>query len=421
MKTRTNKFKYFWVLLLTAYSFFIVFGSAIPNLLLGLIGFFFIYGIVSKRILITSEKLKWILVFSAFYFVYLISLSYSFNIDYGIKKLKLQAILFVTPLLIISAKDFLCKKEIIRIVQFNILGSLLFIAISLVLAAKNWIVLDGCFRMHLTGKNLSKVFVDIHFLELALLISFNIISLVYLKLNEKKLIFKHINRFFFVIALALMGFLVLLNSRTALAATTLVLIFQVISYSIKIKNRKPAIIIIIAFSLLLTGNYMFNQEFKLKINEALNIDVSYAESKNWGGRGMRSLIWKCSTKVLNDNLLFGVGIGDQQDELTLCYKKYRYGPLLFKERTFNTHNIFFQSALVAGIIGLAFYLASLLIPVFISIKTKNHLYLMFLVIFVLNGSTESLLQVNFGVTFFSFFNALLFNLNFINESIANTQ
>lgn len=420
MKEKINHFKDIWVLLLSVYSFLIAFGSAVPNLLLGLIGLFFVFGIASKKFSVSLEKLKWILVFSTFYFVYFISLTYSSNLDYGVKKLTLQAILVATPLIIISAKEFLSKKDIIRIVQFNILGSLLFIAISLILATKNWILSGGGFRMHLTGKNLSNVFVDIHFLELALLISFNILCLVYLKLNEKKLIFNPLNRFFFIIIFLLIGFLVLLNSRTALVATTLVLIFQIISHSIKIRNHKPAIIVVLFLSLLLMSNYVFNQGFKQKINEAFNIDVSYAESKNWGGRGMRSLIWKCSTKVLKDNLLFGVGIGDQQDELTLCYNKYRYGPLIFNEKKFNSHNIFIQSSIVAGLFGLAFYLASLLIPALISFQNKKYLYLLFLVIFVLNGTTESLLQVNFGVTFFSFFNALLFNLNFTNESITST-
>ena len=180
------------------------------------------------------------------------------------------------------------------------------------------------------------------------------------------------------------------------------------------KNYKISIIAFTTIALFFMGNYTLNKAFKGKINEALNINVTYSESKNWGGRGIRTLIWRCATKVLDDNLWLGVGVGDQQDELTLCYKKYRYGPLLFKNRNFNAHNIFFQSLLKSGLIGFLFYLTSLIYPCYYSIKKKNYFYIAFIIIFILNGTTESLLQVNFGVTFFSFFNAILFNLNYNN-------
>ena len=223
-----------------------------------------------------------------------------------------------------------------------------------------------------------------------------------------------------VILLLLILFLGLLNSRTALLASALVAFMVIFSHDRRAKNYKITLIAFTAITMLFMGNYILNKAFKGKINEALNIDVTYSESKNWGGRGIRTLIWKCATNVLEDNLWLGVGVGDQQDELTLCYKQYRYGPLLFKNRNFNAHNIFFQSLLKAGLLGFLFYLISLIYPVYFSFKKKNNFYIAFIFIFILNGTTESLLQVNFGVTFFSFFNAILFNLNYNNESITST-
>ena len=420
MNLSNKKFKTIWVLLISAYAIFMVYGSAIPNILLGALSSFFVYGIITKNIIISANKLKWIFVFSAFYFIYIVSLLYSENMDFGLKKIELQSILFVTPLIIISSRELLNKKDILRIIQYNIIASVFFVCISFVLAAKNYFTMESVGSSFFMERNLSTAFVDLHFLELALLISFNIVSLVYLRLNEKDYVFKYLKRYFMVILLLLILFLGLLNSRTALLAAVLTAFIVIFSHDRRAKNYKITLIAFTAITMLFMGNYTLNKAFKGKINEALNIDVTYSESKNWGGRGIRTLIWKCATNVLEDNLWLGVGVGDQQDELTLCYKKYRYGPLLYKERNFNAHNIFFQSLLKAGLLGFLFYFISLIYPVYFSFKKKNNFYIAFIFIFILNGTTESLLQVNFGVTFFSFFNAILFNLNYNNESITST-
>jgi len=397
-----------------------VYGSAIPNILLGALASFFIYGVITKNIMFSAKKLKWVFVFSSFYFIYLASLLYSENMNYGLKKIEMQSILFLTPLIIISAKELLNKKDILSVIQYNIIASVFFVFISFGFAAKNYFTFEDVGRSFFMERNLSTAFVDLHFLELSLLISFNIVSLVYLRLNEKDYLFKYLKRYFMVIIVLLILFLVLLNSRTALLAASLTAFVVVFSHDRRAKNYKITLIAFTAITMLFMGNYTLNKAFKGKINEALNIDVTYSESKNWGGKGIRTLIWKCATNVLEDNLWLGVGVGDQQDELTLCYKQYRYGPLLYKDRNFNAHNIFFQSLLKAGLLGFLFYLISLIYPVYFSFKKKNYFYITFIFIFILNGTTESLLQVNFGVTFFSFFNAILFNLNYNNESITST-
>ena len=130
MTLSKNNFKTIWVLLISAYSIFMVYGSAIPNILLGALASFFIYGVITKNIMFSAKKLKWVFVFSSFYFIYLASLLYSENMNYGLKKIEMQSILFLTPLIIISAKELLNKKDILSVIQYNIIASVFFVFIS---------------------------------------------------------------------------------------------------------------------------------------------------------------------------------------------------------------------------------------------------------------------------------------------------
>ena len=165
MNLSNKQFKTIWFLLVSAYSIFIAYGSALPNILLGLMASVFIYGLFTKKVQINAKKLKWIFVFVAFYFIYILSLIYSENLDYGIKKAKLQFILFLTPFIIISTRELLNKKKILRIIQYNIISTIAFISISLGLASKNWLTLSNEGSSFFTESNLATAFVDLHFLE----------------------------------------------------------------------------------------------------------------------------------------------------------------------------------------------------------------------------------------------------------------
>ena len=124
---------------------------------------------------------------------------------------------------------------------------------------------------------------------------------------------------------------------------------------------------------------------------------------------MRVLIWDCALKVMANNPVWGVGVGDDLDELTLCYKVYQYNQLLVQGNNFHAHNIFLQAVVRAGWLGLIVLLVSLLFTVWNSYRNKNWLYLLFVSIFLFCGLTESYFQVNAGVLFFAFFAGLFYS------------
>jgi len=65
-----------------------------------------------------------------------------------------------------------------------------------------------------------------------------------------------------------------------------------------------------------------------------------------------------------------------------------------------------------GIPGILILLANLFIPMYIAIKRKQFVYLLFLLILCLNFLTESMLDQQAGTMFYGLFNSLLM-FNFV--------
>ena len=71
-----------------------------------------------------------------------------------------------------------------------------------------------------------------------------------------------------------------------------------------------------------------------------------------------------------------------------------------------SHNQYLAITVAFGIVGLLWYLFSLLYP--LSVKdNRNYLYLVFLFILLFSMLTEDTLETQIGVTLFAFFNSFL--------------
>jgi O-antigen ligase len=145
------------------------------------------------------------------------------------------------------------------------------------------------------------------------------------------------------------------------------------------------------------------------------------ESKNWhefnGGLNLRLAVWKCARKVIEDNAIGGVGIGDAKDALMESYAHYKFE---FAEiHRLNSHNNYLDFWIKAGLFGLCYFLAYLILPLIWSFKSRNYLAMAFLVLVGAYCLTENFFSVQKGVCFFSLFISLYLCLpklnNIINE------
>jgi O-antigen ligase len=121
---------------------------------------------------------------------------------------------------------------------------------------------------------------------------------------------------------------------------------------------------------------------------------------------LRTGIYKCSIHTIRKNWLWGVGPGNVQQSLNMCYD--HISKEVYFEKNYNTHNQFLDYWAGLGIAGPVSLL--LVFGWFISInyKTRNYLAISMALLFFLSMLTENLLTRQNGVVPFAFFIGLYF-------------
>lgn len=135
----------------------------------------------------------------------------------------------------------------------------------------------------------------------------------------------------------------------------------------------------------------------------------------------RYAITNVATSVIKENLPFGVGAGDRIDVLTQKYDEVGATKLYW--RRYNPHNQFLDTLLATGIPGLIILLTIFVSPAIGCLRSRNYLFLIFLLIVVLSALFESIFERQMGITFFCFFFSLMAGSNWKttnNETIENT-
>ncbi len=116
---------------------------------------------------------------------------------------------------------------------------------------------------------------------------------------------------------------------------------------------------------------------------------------------MRLYFWKAASVIIKNNLLFGVGTGDVQDELNKTYVE-THSPLS-KDWFKRPHNQFITITVSLGLFGLLVFLFSFIYPV---IKLKKQLHILFwpyFLILCISFILEDTLETQAGLSFYAFF------------------
>ncbi|MGQ0828694.1 MAG: O-antigen ligase family protein, partial [Bacteroidota bacterium] len=112
--------------------------------------------------------------------------------------------------------------------------------------------------------------------------------------------------------------------------------------------------------------------------------------------------WKAALNIIKENTLIGVGTGDVQKAFDVYYEKTNSS--LFKEWRLRAHNQYLSIAVAFGIIGLIWFLFSLIYPVIKQKMVFDYLYITFFIIALVSFFTEDTLETQAGVTFYAFLN-----------------
>lgn len=203
----------------------------------------------------------------------------------------------------------------------------------------------------------------------------------------------------------------LLSVRLVMFCWFLVMLY----YAIKIFQQRSHRILLVAGSILTlvisafaipSARKQWNEFFDFSAKSTIVLDQDSSLGKSWGGKALRIAIWKCSADILNEHWLTGVGTGDVQDSLQKAYEKRKFYFASMYNR-YNAHNEYLQITLANGLTGLLILLSCIFYPLLHYNKNfSGNTYLLFLMLFALVGFSESLLEVNKGIIWYSFFNSI---------------
>ncbi len=154
-------------------------------------------------------------------------------------------------------------------------------------------------------------------------------------------------------------------------------------------------------------NYIENPGVKTRIMKIMVAYNNYSANGDANGSSVfqRIEFIKASLGIIKDNVVFGVGTGDIVDAFADYYEETN--SKLRPEYRFRSHNQYLAITVAFGIIGLLWFLFSMLYPVLADKKNRNYIYIVFLFIMMLSMLTEDTIETQIGVTLFAFFNSFL--------------
>lgn len=346
-------------------------------------------------------KSRVILLFAVLYMVYFISLLYSNNIRQGIFELEVHLSLLIFPLIFATIDRDIFPGEKARHIFLAFCAGSLVASVIMLYNASGRFLMSSDFNefiyTHLTsGKH--PTYISMYFaLSVAIITDFLISKWEYSFLWLRSVCFLLISFF---------SLMVLLLSSKAGIITLIIVFLVLILYSFQKKHRFVVGIFmsLLVFFFILSSFWLFvptmarfGAAFKA-LDNFRNIKPDNTESS-----AERILIWDSAFEAGTERPLTGYGIGDVREELSFIYQKNRMQQA--SRLYLNAHNQYLQTFLATGLAGIIILLLSLLLPFITSLREKDVVYVVFLLIIGLNFLFESVLCRQAGVVFYAFFNA----------------
>lgn len=257
-----------------------------------------------------------------------------------------------------------------------------------------------------------KVYLSLQFL-VAIVLSVNLI--VKHKVNNlKKVVLT------FLILLFMVAIIYTQAITTVLTLFLLIITFPFFYFEGSLKKVVYlSLLIILGFFSLNSG--FFKTYSNKNTTSVIKLLKSISENDLEEGTDKRIYIYSCSIQLIKNNVIFGYGVGDVQNELNNCYQENDYVVAEYESvgSNINSHNYYLNLWLAGGIITLLFFLFMLFTNLQIAIKSNSFCYGFFLLIFTIGLLTENILVRMSGVFMFAILNTLFHSLNHLNDQREN--
>ena len=128
--------------------------------------------------------------------------------------------------------------------------------------------------------------------------------------------------------------------------------------------------------------------------------------EQWNGANTRIAIWECAWTVIQNNMIFGTGLGDK---IVVLKKEYAKKGFVFGTQTNkNVHNNYLDVWISLGLIGLVIFIAGFIIlPILKCIQANDFYGLLVIISFALSLFVETYMDRTMGNTLLAFFIAFI--------------
>lgn len=339
---------------------------------------------------------KLIALFGGYFLLFAISILYSENTSSAWKDIESKLSLLLIPLSILGQKRLEVKEQavLLKLYVWFLVG------VGVFLIGKSLFLAGGL----LTNQEFSAL-IGVHASYLSLYMA------VALFITIQSLTHKSQIKLNTVIALFLAFILVVLAARMVIIATFLSLFtwFAVVHFTWKRLLTMIVIFIgvVFAISSIDSVKSRFQEGLIGEQVEFGNVDDS-VKVKTYGGKAIRVAIWQCAQEVVKDNWLMGVGAGDVHKSLQASYKRNEF-QLAWQYNNFNSHNLFIETIIAVGVLGVVVLITLFYLLFFSAIKNRNMLLFFFTTLFFMFSLIESAFNVQKGIVFLVAISCLLFS------------
>src|SRR5690606_13819793 len=215
-----------------------------------------------------------------------------------------------------------------------------------------------------------------------------------------------------ILLIFLLLMIAILASRIIAVASVIIAFiwFGFLNYKLKYLLRLIGAIVVV------TLLSIFSPPIKNRFYEAVNfedkviLDQEMVEEgpefrNSYGGRTLRSAIWKCSLDILGEHWLFGVGTGDDHAALQQSYKNRNF-VFAWKYNSHNAHNLFLQSLIAAGVLSLLALILIFYYIIHFALKFKMLDLFSFSVLFFLFYMIDISISIHKVIVIFSLFSSV---------------
>jgi O-antigen ligase len=129
-------------------------------------------------------------------------------------------------------------------------------------------------------------------------------------------------------------------------------------------------------------------------------------SDDQNGLAARGVMWKSATGLIAKRPIQGYGLQNGSEQLIGKYREYHFD--LGVQEKYDAHNVYLQTLLNTGILGLLPLLLVLMGAVGKAVRDRNYLFLIFSLTLTVQCMTDSLLEVQKGIVFFLLFLLLFY-------------